>query len=698
VLAVACVVLGTAGAAHAVAPSANAVTVRILDLTPTTPAYSPTAKPLTIRLSLNNTTDSTLQQLSLNVERDVPVTDASQLDGLLHKPAPVNPDSTTDLHRLTIDGTLSPHATRTVTYVSSTSSQSDQSVSDICLCYDGIYPVNITVLAAENADDYPTAVGFGQTYLPSFQDTPAAAQVSWLWPLVDRPHRLTSDTDFLDDDLAASVRPGGRLFRALQVVTAVSRQKARMTLVIDPDVIDELVVMTRGYTVPGVAGKRVPGTGRAAATAWLAQLKAALPNEDVTLTPYADPDVEALAQAGTPWLATAFTPAQRQRVESVVGGAAADVAWPPTGTVSEPGLAAILRTGASTVVTSDASFTAGANADPRLDAVAAVPNQLAAAGARAIVTDASLQRLVGLVLTRDASGAGRLPELVSSVAVRVAQNHADGAASGPYLALAPDRYLDVDPTLAARAVLETSKTTWSRPMPVRQASQSIAALDRGQLANHPIGIRLPAAQQAAAARATAFEAGFVPALTSAGADTLFRGLPAGIQRMQSAGWAKAPAAATQAASDLNAMVQRWDNSVYIAQPGNSTYTLASSSSPLFVTVVNTLDVDVRVKVALTTANGVIGFHADDIGTQTIPAGQRAPLRVPVHVQRPGRFTLAATLATPAGQRLGRPVILGIRSTALGTIGIVITAAAGGVLVLALAIRVIRRHRHRGMPA
>jgi Family of unknown function (DUF6049) len=693
-----CVGLGPGGTARAAAPPGNAVSVRILDLVPTTPAYSPTAKPLTIRLSLTNTTNSTLQQLSLNVERDVPVTDPTALDDLLRKPAPVNPDSTTDLHRLTIDGTLSPHATRTVTYVSSTSSQSDQSVSDICLCYDGVYPLNITVLAAENADDYPTAVGFGQTYLPSFQDAPPAAQVSWLWPLVDRPHRLTSDTDFLDDALAASVSSGGRLFRALQVVTAVSRQKARMTLVIDPDLIDELVVMSRGYTVPSASGKRVPGAGRAAASAWLAQLKAALPNEDVTLTPYADPDVEALAQSGMPWLATAFTPAQRQRVESVVGGAAADVSWPPTGTVSEQGLAAILRTGASTVVTSDASFTGGANADPRLDAVAPVPDQLAAAGARAIVTDASLERLVGSVLTRDASGVGRLPELVSSLAVRVAQNHADGAPSGPYVALAPNRYVDVDPAVAVRAVVETSKTAWSRPLPVRQASQSIAAVDRGQLANNPIRMQLPAGQQDAAARAAAFEAGFVPALTTAGADTLFRGLSAGIQRMQSAGWASAPAAGTQAATDLDAMVQRWDNSVYIAQPANSSYTLASSSSPLFVTVVNTLDVDVRVKVALTTANGVIGFHADDIGTQTIPAGQRAPLRVPVHVQRPGRFTLSATLATPAGQRLGRPVILGIRSTALGTIGIVITAVAGGVLILALAIRVVRRHRHRASAA
>jgi hypothetical protein len=54
----------------------------------------------------------------------------------------------------------------------------------------------------------------------------------------------------------------------------------------------------------------------------------------------------------------------------------------------------------------------------------------------------------------------------------------------------------------------------------------------------------------------------------------------------------------------------------------------------------------------------------------------------------------AVLLTPDGAALGSSVPLSIHSTALGAIGVIITAVAVGVLVLALAIRVVRRIRGR----
>jgi hypothetical protein len=182
-------------------------------------------------------------------------------------------------------------------------------------------------------------------------------------------------------------------------------------------------------------------------------------------------------------------------------------------------------------------------------------------------------------------------------------------------------------------------------------------------------------------------------LTAENANSLFRGVPAGIQRAQSAGWATSPTAAARAAQQLNDLVSAWQSAVYVAKPANGSYTLASANSPLFVTVVNTLNVPVKVKVTLTTADGVIGFHADDIGTQQVPAnGQHAVLRVPVHVQRSGRFTIAVGVTTPSGVALGEPVVLNIRSTALGGVGVIITAVAAAVLFVALLVRLVRRSR------
>ncbi len=679
-------------AAAAVTPPQNAVRVTVLDMTPTTPAYTPAAKPLTITLSLTNTTDLTLQQVGLNVERDVPITDPNQLEQLFGKPAVVDESSATPLSRMQVDQPLAPHETRTVVYRTTTSSQSDPAVSDICLCYTGVYPINFTVQAAENAEDYPTDVGFGQTYLPSFQDKPtAAAQVGWLWPLIDRPHRLTSDTQFLDDDLATSVAPGGRLYRALQVAAQVAAKKVRMTLVIDPDLIDELVVMSTGYTVADGTGRQVAGTGGAVAKAWLAQLKAVLPSHDVDLTPYADPDTETLAEAGTSWTVGAFTPTQQARVESVVGTALADIAWPPTGTVSERGVEQLLRSGVSTIVTSDASFTAAAGNDPRLQAVAPLPVSLGAAGSLTVVTDSTLQRLAGSLTGAHRTGLTDLPELVSDLAVRVAQN----ATARPFVAITPDRHVDADPMSATRTILETAATSFSVPTTVRQATQSITPAGRGDFANPAIPAQLTDYLQDAASRAAQFHTDLTPSLSTAASEALFRGLPAAIQRAESAGWATTPAAAERAATQLNGLVDGWQSAVYVARPANGSYTLASASSPLFVTVVNMLSVPVKVKVAMTTADGVIGFHADDIGAQEVPAdGQHAVLRVPVHVQRSGRFTIAVAVTTAAGVQLGEPVTLNIRSTALGAIGVIITTVAGAVLVVALLVRVIHRRRHR----
>jgi len=59
--------------------------------------------------------------------------------------------------------------------------------------------------------------------------------------------------------------------------------------------------------------------------------------------------------------------------------------------------------------------------------------------------------------------------------------------------------------------------------------------------------------------------------------------------------------------------------------------------------------------------------------------------------------IAVTVRTPDGLKLGRSMQLTVRSTALGTIGVVITIVAGCVLALALLVRFTRRMRGRNHP-
>ena len=86
------------------------------------------------------------------------------------------------------------------------------------------------------------------------------------------------------------------------------------------------------------------------------------------------------------------------------------------------------------------------------------------------------------------------------------------------------------------------------------------------------------------------------------------------------------------------------------------------------------------------------MSAADIGVRLIAPHTTVTLHVPLHVERSGRFQIRAQLLTPANAPLGAPVYLSVHSTALGTIGLVITVAAGAVLLIALLVRLVARLR------
>jgi len=76
----------------------------------------------------------------------------------------------------------------------------------------------------------------------------APIEVNMLWPVVDRPH-VAADGSFLDDDLAPSLRSGGRLDTVLDVLEESRPPTGSVTLVVDPELLDELDRMSRGYVV-----------------------------------------------------------------------------------------------------------------------------------------------------------------------------------------------------------------------------------------------------------------------------------------------------------------------------------------------------------------------------------------------------------------------------------------------------------------
>ncbi|HJQ44236.1 MAG TPA: DUF6049 family protein [Jatrophihabitantaceae bacterium] len=672
--------------------SDSSVTLTVVNVSRTTPAPSDTPAPLAITLNLVNTTDQTLTTVEIRGVRATPIETQSALNDAISRPQSPDPSLSVELatrdHK-PVTTSLGPRTSTTVVFQTSTELPDDP--GSICLCRTAIYPL---YFSAHVTDPHGTdvVVGNAQTYLPSFP-TPAdvqPVQVSWIWPILEHPHRLLDDSVFLDDDLATEVSVG-RLDRVLQVLTTVA-DKVPITVLLDPELIDELAVMATGkYQVEtGRNLTREPGVGADAATAWLTRLRTALaqPGVQVSFTPFADPDVESLTQDDLSWT-TNLGPAAQSRITDALGSIVQsnEVAWPVGEAASQPTVDALARQGATSIVLSDQSLPS-LQTDTVENGITSL--QSAAGPVSALVTSASVQRMVAPVVSLGGTGYAQLPQLVAQVAIRAVESQNLGS----YLPIVPPRFVNPSPDVAAAAILATSHTSWSKGLDVRDAARTIVPSDHGGLVPPDLTTGgLPSGTISVARRVGEAVPALTTMLSASDADTLIGPFPAAVQRIESSEWRDAPDKGDAVARRLGARVDQIESGVRIVQPKNGRYTLASSNSPLPIVVENTLAVPVTVRIRVASVKGLPGFSARDPGRLTIAPGERRTLQIPTRVERTGRFQVEAILLTPSGDEIGS-VELSVRSTALGTIGVIITAAAGGVLALALIVRALRRLRRR----
>ena len=486
---------GFASAAAADPLTATSVTVTILGVTPTTPLPSNTPAPLTVRLQLTNTTDQTLTDVQVTGDRGDPINSEQGLDAAIAKPVPGDPNLVSPinpLHGKPVQTSIAAKGTVTVDFVTTTSVRVGADTG-ICLCHSAIYPLYFQAHNLDAAGN-DTVVGAAQTYIPAFGlGRPAPVRVSWVWPIIDRPHRLLGDTTFLDDDLATSVSVG-RLDRVLQVLEDVGGA-VPMTVVIDPELIDELAVMSTGkYTVQSrsASGKivNIPGIGQAAAAAWLARLRAALaarPDLDVQATPFADPNVDALAQNSLSW-SVDLPAAGQARVRAALGGRVLNTtfSWPVSESLSPA------RAGCRPGRRRDD----GAAQRPRTARRAAHAQRVRAGrddqrhvdrgrhvlGHRALGDPGPVHRRRGHRGPAQPGRAGGDPRCREPE-------------PSPTTSSSRHRGTSTLRRFAAAAILDTARTYWSAPLHHRGRHSQFAPVDRGQPNPNVRGPALPAADR-----------------------------------------------------------------------------------------------------------------------------------------------------------------------------------------------------------
>jgi hypothetical protein len=681
------------------------VVISIDSVTPAAPAATSKPRPLSIELTVQNTTGKAIPHVRIQLQRGLPIQlnpDSSvpvDLQDLLDKAlADPSPPTTSGLPidptaPITVD--LPADGSVDVTFRTVTTTSND--IPGLCLCSPGgVYPLYLSAHAT-GTDGVDQLLGVATTYLPTFYAKPAPMQVGWLWPLIDRPHRLTGTTTFTDDDLAGVVSPdGGRLWKALAVVDQVGGT-VPITLMVDPELLDELEIMASGAYTVGTGTHAVPGTGQAAATAWLGRLSGILnadPDVSVELTPYADPDIESLQQRGLHWSST--MPADMSgRVAQALSGRPLDstVAWPASGAISPDTLQTLATDGVGTVVLNSTAVT------PRTDD-SRVPAGLArlqvnGSDVAAALTSAPIEKYAASAVSSGEAGAAALPALLSELAVQVMQE----PDATHFVLITPPRYVDPDVTAARDTILRTSTSTFAQPSSLSAAvSGSLLPTVRSRLVKVPASAATLPSDVADTADKVAQ---WLPAITSLldPKDPLARAveteLPIAVQRMESAAWNGQHAVDSDRsfAAQVSAQIDAITSGVQIVRPSSGSYTLASSNSPLPITVKNTLPYAVNVRIKIVTVNGLPGFTTKDIGVQAVDSDSTRTLRLPTKIDRSGRIKVEATLYTPNEKDerpLDQSVDLTVHSTALGLVGVIITIVAGVVLALALIVRFIRR--------
>lgn len=170
---------------------------------------------------------------------------------------------------------------------------------------DGVYEFGVTLSGQTSAQAWDQVLGIQRTFLPwqpSEADT--KTKTSFLWPLISTVH-MTAKTgagelqtpEFLDDELAKELAPGGRLAQMLDLGKDLD-----VTWVIDPDLLASVDAMAAGnYRLQGADGTSTPGPRehQTVAKQWLAALQKAVAGKEVVALPFADPDLASLAHKGT---------------------------------------------------------------------------------------------------------------------------------------------------------------------------------------------------------------------------------------------------------------------------------------------------------------------------------------------------------------------------------------------------------------
>jgi hypothetical protein len=571
------------------------------------------------------------------------------------------------------------------------------SVSVLRLSCFGVYPLTVGVSDAAGtltASD-PVPLPFWPSKHNSCQAPPSPFLISWVWPLIDNPHQGPC-TGLIDNSLAASLAPGGRLSNLLNV-GADHETAARLTWAIDPALLDNAHTMTRAYEVGASADctKSTSHTADANAKNWLSGLAKATAGQPVFVTSYADVDVAGLADHGDSgdlrgsfsdgwWVAARLLGRERKPAQVPAGPKQLSaVAWPAGGRASQAMLEYLgsLRTG--TVILAmpptQLTFTPGAVSS----VVDGVGTTL-----KVLLADDSLSKLLASTAV-NSQKTGTIFGVSQLFLAQTAMIVAEAPFDQRPIVVTPPRRWDPSRALAADLLEGTVGVPWLRPVTIGQLAKQPAGADSSlvQPYVHPELPRKVLRQINKLDHSVSLLQSIMPPTVKVPQ------LNRSDYSIESSAWVGHDAAQAQAMlTRTRAYVAKQFADLSVGGQSVIHVTLGGRVGSVTVSIHNSLNYAVRVGLNVTSSNNTV------IATQRhrwylVTAHSSQPLKLSVNATQTGKATLKLKLKSPNGTLLpDKPLIMTISATNLGTVALVIFAAALAVFVAASAAQAIRRCR------
>ncbi|GAA2213002.1 DUF6049 family protein [Nonomuraea monospora] len=547
----------------------------------------------------------------------------------------------------------------------------------------GVYPIAVDVA------QYSVPQAAQRTFLTYAPATPQKLprnKIAIALPVIDQPHRATDDAAFVDDKLSQSLAGRGRLADLARIAQSAP---STVTWVFDPALLDDVNRMSKGYSVKTKDGEeKKPASAEAAQ--WLTTMRSALAASPVVATPYADPDVAALAHQGLDTQTQRAVELGGQTARTLLNrNAKTNLAWPADGVLDPDALDLLSVSDVDTVLLNATNL-------PPQQALLTTPDAAATLDSvngpvTALVADAELSRLFE-------------PGTGTSVALSTQRFVAETAmiASEPgqvtprSLVIAPSRRWNPNPALVTALVKAAGRLPWLQPATLESLKPAKTSTPRAGLTYTDQDRKEELSRKYLDPVKDIWSKSQLTSLIMQ-QKTQSR-FDAAVLRLTSSAWRNSTRAGRSVTNEVKKAVDGRLAEIKItgASP-DSPKTLAGSNGVVPISVKNELGVPIELYIDIKSDNPellTVNFAQPE--PLTIGGGQSGTVQVQMNAapDTSGDATVTVQLKTADGQPYGKPQRLTIRTTGYTGIALVIVGAALTVMLAAVVTRLLRRRSQR----